>query len=367
MLTHPSSDSRDNRSDGAALALSVIVPAFNCPVVLQSCLTGLLASDLPRARWELIVVDDSSTDQTPDLARTMADRVLTTTSGPRGPGEARNLGATVARAGVLLFVDADVVVSPTTLTGFARAFDANPDVVAVFGAYDDRPAHPGFLSQYRNLLHHHVHSTHPGDASTFWAGCGAVRRTAFLDVGGFNGSRYPRPQIEDIELGYRLKDRGCRILLVPELQGKHLKQWTLRNMVRTDLRDRAVPWMHLLIDRREVSSHGPLNLQFREKALTAVSGIAALAFALAVVTLSGAWLVISLLGIAGVVLGNAALLRWFQRHRGAFFALRVVPFRLLFYVLSGIGAAWAILTHRSHAVPSSITPLHDRRDPVAAS
>ena len=57
------------------------------------------------------------------------------------------------------------------------------------------------VSQYRNLLHHFVHQHGHAEASTFWAGCGAIRRAAFDAVGGFDAARFPRPSIEDIELG----------------------------------------------------------------------------------------------------------------------------------------------------------------------
>jgi glycosyltransferase involved in cell wall biosynthesis len=349
-------------TDGGAVrmdtvAISVIVPAYNCPVMLRACLDGLLASDLPRKRWELIVVDDSSTDNTPDIARLVADRVLTTSHGPNGPGDARNLGAVAASAPVLLFVDADVVLSAGTLSGVLQVLDSHPTAAAVFGSYDDRPAHASFLSQYRNLLHHYVHSLSAGEISTFWAGCGAVRRSAFLDVGGFDTRRYPRPQIEDIELGYRLSDRGYRILLVPELQGRHLKHWTLWNMVRTDLRDRAVPWMRLLLERRDVVTHGPLNLQVKEKVLTVFAGMAVLCIAMAVMTWNGAWLLGAMACVLAVVMGNTELLRWFRLHRGLGFALGVVPFRVLFYLISGAGAAWAILSHMFQPVHSAVPPL----------
>ncbi|MEQ1692537.1 MAG: glycosyltransferase family 2 protein [Gemmatimonas sp.] len=368
-MTHlqPPSPTTSGAVDSGPRALTVIVPAFNCPVVLQSCFDGLLASDLPRARWELIVVDDSSSDHTPDVARTVADRVLITERGPRGPGEARNLGAAAASAPILLFIDSDVVVLPTTLSGFVRAFADRPEIDAVFGSYDDLPTHGSFVSQYRNLLHHYVHQEDAGDAATFWAGCGAVRRSAFQAVGGYDGARYPRPQIEDIELGYRLRDAGHQILLAPELQCRHLKQWTFGNMVRTDLRDRAIPWMRLLIDRREAVSHGPLNLQSKEKLLTVACAMAMMSLLLAIVTTSVGWAVVSLTGVALVILGNLSLFRWFSQQRGVLFALRVVPMRLLYYMICGMGAGWAILTQRSHRAPANISPRHDRRDPVAAS
>ena len=244
----------------ASPALSVIVPAFQCAGMLRAALAGLEASDLPRHAWELIVVDDGSTDDTPLVAQRVADQVLRVPGGPRGPAQARNQGALVARGRVLVFVDADVVVAPHTLSGFAALFDRDPELAAAFGAYDDRPGDPGLVSQYRNLLHRWVHTEHSGDAETFWAGCGAVRRDAFLAVGGFDAARYPRPQIEDIDLGYRLRAQGGRIELAPGLTGTHLKRWTLRNMLRTDLRERAIPWMHLLLWRREVMQSGPLNL-----------------------------------------------------------------------------------------------------------
>jgi len=60
---------------------------------------------------------------------------------------------------------------------------------AVFGAYDDLPAAANFLSQYKNLVHHHYHSEGAGASETFWAGCGAVRKSAFLDVGGSAAAR----------------------------------------------------------------------------------------------------------------------------------------------------------------------------------
>jgi hypothetical protein len=175
---------------------------------------------------------------------------------------------------VLLFVDADVVVHGDTLRRVLDAFDADAGLGALFGAYDDAPAHPSFLSQYRNLLHRYVHLRGAGQADTFWAGCGAVRTDAFVEVGGFDAARFPRPQIEDIELGYRLRDAGHRIEIRPEVQAKHLKRWTFAGMLRTDLLDRGVPWMGLLLERRSGAGDGRnLNVGRLEKLKTGLVGL----------------------------------------------------------------------------------------------
>src|SRR5262249_55051857 len=120
-----------------------------------------------------------------------------------GPASARNAGARRARRDVLVFVDADVVIAPGSLERLARMFDERPSVAAIFGAYDEQPADPGFISQYKNLAHSFVHQASAGKAETFWAGFGAVRRDAFFAVGGFD-ERFTRPSVEDIDLGYRL-------------------------------------------------------------------------------------------------------------------------------------------------------------------
>jgi len=150
---------------------------------------------------ELIVAADAPVDDCRALAERFGARVLIL-PGPRGPGVTRNRAAACATGDVLIFVDADVVVAPEALTQVSRIFAEHPDVDAVFGAYDERPADPGFVSQYKNLAHSFIHQSSATVAETFWAGFGAVRRHVFEAVGGFD-ERFSRPSVEDIDLGYR--------------------------------------------------------------------------------------------------------------------------------------------------------------------
>lgn len=321
--------------------LSVIVPARDGGDVLRESLPALRASDLPDGTWELIVVDDGSADRTAEIGGRWADRVLRLPGPARGPAFARNRGSEAASGGVLVFVDADVCVHPDALGRLLDLLDADGEPVAAFGAYDTQPPAPGLVSQYRNLMHHYVHARNGGQADTFWAGLGAVRRHAFQEVGGFDEARYPRPQIEDIELGYRLRTLGHRIVLDPSVQGTHLKRWTLGQMIRSDLLDRGVPWMMLLLERRAVGG-GTLNIGLRERLLTMLAVAGTAAMLLAVAFLSPLLLVLGLGCLTVVVLGNAALLGWFARERGARFAAAVVPLRLLYYLLNGVSVALAL-------------------------
>lgn len=326
------------------VSVSVIVPAFRSAATLGRCLDALRASSLDDVTWELIVVDDGSDDATAAIASSAADRVVRVAAGPRGPAHARNAGAAVAQGDILVFIDADVVVAPDALRRMTDHLVPGRPVSAVFGAYDDRPDDTGFVSQYRNLLHHWVHRTNAGDASTFWGACGAVRHSVFDAVGQFDEQRYTRPQIEDVELGYRMHDAGHRIVLDPAVQCTHLKRWTLRSMLRVDLMDRAIPWMHLLIARRETVTAGPLNLKGTEKWLTAITGLTLLSTALALLMPDVRWLLASAVGLAIVIAANAPLLRWLAQERGPWFALRTIPLRILFYSECAVATGLVIVT-----------------------
>jgi len=336
--------------------LSVIVPVYQGAGTLTACLHAICASSLHASARELIVVDDSSSDGSAAIAEEHADVVLHLPGSPRGPAHARNLGAQRARGDVLVFVDADVVVSRTALAQLDALFTGDHELTAAFGAYDTSPRDPGIVSQYRNLLHHFVHATHAGPAATFWAGLGAVRRLPFLAAGGFDANRYPSPQCEDIELGYRLTDRGYRLLLVPDVQGTHLKRWTLGGMLRTDLYARAIPWMHLLLERRSQPASRALNVNALDTLLTALAGVACAAVLLAVIFGEVRWLWLALFCIVCIVAANVPLLRWFARIRGTGFAAQAAGLRVLFYVVSGFGAAMALVTHhRQSAWPPPVS------------
>ena len=354
--------------------LSVIVPAHQGTGVLPHSLGALCASDLPREQWELIVVDDASTDRTAELAERYADAVLRLAGPPHGPAYARNRGAEVARSDCFVFVDADVCVHADTLRRFAELFAREPDVGAVFGAYDTAPRARGLISQYRNLVHHYVHAQSAGEAETFWAGLGAIRREVFFRAGMFDEQRYRRPQIEDIELGHRVRDAGYRILLRPEIQGTHLKRWTLRGIVFTDVRDRGVPWMRLLLREGDRSRPMTLNLRPEEKLYTALVGVAGLMLVAAAVRGDPRWLLPVAACVLVVLAGNAPLLRWFARQRGFWFAVGVVPLRLLYYALNGVAAALGWFQHRlarEPAAPGADAPVRspsaDRPPPAESS
>ena len=252
-----------------------------------------------------MVIDDGSTDGATQAVREFGYELLVLRDGPGGPARARNHGARYATdADVLVFVDADVVVHPGTIELMEWYLRDKPGVAAVFGSYDDQPSERNVPSLYKNLLHHHTHQTGKREASTFWAGCGAVRRVVFTAMGGFDET-YCKPSIEDIELGLRMTRSGYRIQLCPDLLATHLKRWTLTSLIRTDILARALPWSRLIIERDAFTDD--LNL-------SATQRLAALA-ALIVIISGFAFLWYP---VGAVFVGAAALATFVALNRGLF-------------------------------------------------
>ncbi len=333
-----------------ALRLSVIVPAHRAPHDLERCISALRASDLASDEWELIVVDDGSSDDETAQVALAADRVVTLPAPAGGPARARNAGALSASAPLVAFVDADVLVHPDALRRIVEAF-GDLSIDAVFGSYDDNPAHPGLVSEYRNLLHHRVHQGNRGDVESFWAGCGAIRSDVLESAGMFDETRYRRPEIEDVELGYRLRDAGHRIILDPAIQCTHLKRWTLAGMISSDFSRRGLPWARLLVERKMLLSPRGLSLGPGEQASAALAG-GTIATALGAIFLRSAPLaLVALVLFATFAIANYGLLSWLKARRGGPFAALALPLHFI-YTANAVasliaGAIVALVSRRS--------------------
>ncbi len=240
--------------------ISVIIPVYNGSKYIQKCIDSL--KDSIYKNFEIIVVDDNSQDNSCDIARKY-NVTLYEMKQQSGPAAARNVGAKNANGNILFFLDSDITARPDTLRKIVDIFEAKPDIAAVFGSYDTAPFEKGFLSQYKNLVHHYVHQHSSSDAKTFWAGCGAIKKEIYMDVGGFDEMEFKTSCIEDIELGYRLRSKGYKIFLDKTLQVKHLKKWSVKNYFNAEIFHRAVPWSRLIVDSGNY--HNDLNLKISDR------------------------------------------------------------------------------------------------------
>ncbi len=313
------------------LSISVIIPVRDGGSDFRKCLQGITGAASPFT--EIIVVADGDTDGSRRVAEEFGAKVLKIPE-PQGPARARNVGAQAAQGDILFFLDADVVIHPDAVHQVQSAFENDPGLAALFGSYDDEPGQNNFLSQYKNLFHHYIHQISREEASTFWSGCGAIRRKIFVELGGFDKS-YGKPCVEDIELGYRLKQAGYRIRLSKTLQVKHLKRWDMIGLLKSDFFDRALPWTRLIL--RDRGFINDLNLRTSSR----LSVMLTYGFLLALV--GGLWwpgffAVAGTIAVLLIILSMPAY-RFFFRKRGFWFMIGTVPWHGLYYFYCGLAFA----------------------------
>jgi cellulose synthase/poly-beta-1,6-N-acetylglucosamine synthase-like glycosyltransferase len=191
---------------------SVIIPAYNAGRTLSSCLEALHNQSVPRKDYEIIVVDDGSTDGTARIARRFNVEYLFQAN--QGPATARNRGASASRGSIILFTDSDCVPDHNWIQEMVRPFD-DPDIVGVKGAYRTtqtelaaRFAQAEFEDRY-DLLERYPSIDM---IDTYSA---AFRKEVFLKIGGFD-QNFPVANNEDTDLSYRLATAGYKLAFNPE-------------------------------------------------------------------------------------------------------------------------------------------------------
>lgn len=320
------------------MKLTVIIPVYNGGQSFRKCLESIENSW--RSPDEVIVVSDGDTDGSWQLAETFGARVVRLPSS-NGPARARNVGASMAAEGILFFVDADVTLHQDTIGRVEQEFLQNTDLAALIGSYDDAPGAENFLSQYKNLFHRYTHQVSSEMASTFWGACGAIRKSAFEAVGGFDES-YRRPCIEDIELGYRLKRAGYSIRLCKDIQVKHLKRWEPLSLLRAEILYRALPWTELILSDRQFDADLNLSHVNRISVVCVFGLVGCLVGALFFPYLA---LPIAASLVAVLLILNINLYQFFYRERGLLFTLRVIPWHWFYFLYGGASFAYVLMVH----------------------
>jgi glycosyltransferase involved in cell wall biosynthesis len=184
-------------------AVSVIIPVYNTERYLAQAIESVLGQSLPAA--EIIVVDDGSTDRSPEIARSYNAAVQVITQGNQGAAAARNRGIEASQGSLLAFLDADDYWTSDKLERQAAAL-ADPGLDMVFGGVQQfiSPELDEAVKQSLRL----PEQISPG----YCAGAMLIRREAFLKVGYFN----PQRQIGDfIDWYARAQELDLKSRLLP--------------------------------------------------------------------------------------------------------------------------------------------------------
>jgi hypothetical protein len=339
--------------------LSVIVPVRNGSATLARSLIAILASELQRDDYELIVVDDASSDASPELAARYADTVVRLSGRRCGPAYARNRGAELARGEILAFVDAEAMVRSDTLPRMLRMLSDHSGLDAVSGSHDHLAAADNLASQYWNLLLHFGEQRQAGTCGDVGSPCAVIRRSAFLSAGMYDEWRFDTASLEGIELAKRLEDSGCDVLLTKDLEITGLTRWNVRSLC-------GAVWNRSALLARSLGYERTRTAVPSEVVFTLSRTLAPVFALLCIVLFSAAFLPgpnvptkLSIVLVGAIALNLPAHL-FFARVRGVAFAIAVTPLHLLMQAIAGLGlcAGWVLRHAVGDRAPDAATQAY---------
>src|SRR3989304_1287396 len=196
--------------------ISVIIALYNAEKVIGRCLEYVYASLYED--YEVIVVDDSSTDKSYEVAKKFPCKLIRYDKNA-GPAHARNVGVEHSRGGILFFIDSDTELDSRALGLINETFEDEKGIVAIVGLPRKKSLSKGLAPEYNALKNHYTLALANKYSDYFSSQVGAVRRETFLAVGGFN-TRFKGADIEDIEFGMRLP-KGKTVIHKDVLVGHH--------------------------------------------------------------------------------------------------------------------------------------------------
>jgi lipopolysaccharide/colanic/teichoic acid biosynthesis glycosyltransferase/GT2 family glycosyltransferase len=191
------------------VAFSVVIPAYNAGSTLTGCLEALAAQELDPSCYEVIVVDNGSSDQTAELARRGGAQVITQSR--RGAAAARNAGIKAARGAIVCFTDADCAPAPDWISRITAPL-ANPAIVGCKGVYrthQQRLVARFVQVEYEDKYDRLARRPTIDFVDTYSA---AYRRDVLVANGGFDERIF---FVEDQELSFRLASRGYQMVFQP--------------------------------------------------------------------------------------------------------------------------------------------------------
>ncbi|MBI3044086.1 MAG: glycosyltransferase [Betaproteobacteria bacterium] len=312
--------------------ISVIIPNRNGANTIARCLEATFASRYPS--FEVIVVDDASADGSVEAIQRFPCRLIRLAR-RHGAAGARNAGAAHARGDLLFFTDADCLPREDTLATACRALSRRKPATVAGGTYTPLPHDDTFFSRFQSVFIHHF-ETKRADAPDYVATHAlAIRAGTFHRHGGFAEGFLPI--LEDVEFSHRLRRTGCRLVIDPTIQVRHVFNFNLFRSLHNAC-VKAMYWTlyslrnrDLLVDSGTASHELKANVASYFISLPCVGAY--------LLTGAAGWLGVAAAAFAGNLLVSRGLLKGFRVAGGRRFAAVAGIYYFFVYPLAvGAGA-----------------------------
>lgn len=314
--------------------VSIVIPVYNREKSIGPCLRAALDQSYPRDKYEIVIVDDGSTDSTVEIAKKLADKVLTN-PGNLGRRHARESGTRSAKGEIIVNIDSDVLIKPGTLTKIVDYFLRHNDVHALTGLLSKDHPNANFFSQYKNLYMNYIFNKLPEEVTFIYGSIYAIRKEAARIYGS------DRDIGEDTMFGQELVSSGKKIAFLKDLEVVHLKKYTFISFIKNDF---VVPfnWAKIFLKYKGWRQFGRNRTGYahspKEQLLSVALAPAIILFALAAMA-KGPFSYLATAAFVGWFFLNRDFLWYLAREKGAVFGILAIFVTFLDNVIMALGIA----------------------------
>jgi len=285
--------------------ISVVIPNRNGETTLSRSIEAALSSSY--RGFEVVVVDDGSTDSSVEIARRYPVKVIELRE-HQGVSEARNTGARKSGGEILFFIDSDCLLQEDTLARVNAVASAHK---LVGGTYTPHPPENGFFSTFQSLYVNFAETRKATDYVATHAM--AIMRGDFLQSGGFvkTSTMGHTTSIEDVEFSHRLKREGFQLEIAPQIQVGHIFNFDFARAMKNAFKKSYYWTLYSLKNRDIFKDSGAASSELKLDSLVLVLSVLFL--------ILGLWFVVPLLYAFNLYQARS-LLSHFRAHKGKVFA-----------------------------------------------
>lgn len=240
--------------------ISVIVPTYNSEKTIDMCLNSIFNST--HKNFELIVVDDCSTDSTLEKVNKYKCKIIKLKKN-QGVANARNMGAKKAKSDILIFIDSDVLIRQDTISKFIKTYKLNPKIKVFCATQSEKYLSDNFCAKFVTLNDFYNYKWKKNEKarehSTITPECCLIEKKVFDEMNGFN-TKYKMAGIEEYELSYRLDKKGYLRYIYKDILYDHCMV-SLRKRANALLR-RTSLYLPLFLKKRSFETDGATGTKY---------------------------------------------------------------------------------------------------------
>ncbi|MBI4825470.1 MAG: glycosyltransferase [Nitrospirae bacterium] len=243
-------------------SISIVIPNYNMAGTIGICLEAAFASQCDD--FEVIVVDDNSSDNSVDIIKKFPCRIICLNENA-GASKARNIGAQNSLGDIIFFTDADCLLQKMTLSAASRALSKEGDVV-LGGTYTVEPFDKDFFSRFQSVFINYSETKNTVAPDYIATHAMAMHSQTFRESGGFPEDFLP--MLEDVEFSHRMKRSGKRLVMDPDIKVQHVFNFSFYRSVKNAFKKSRYWIMYSLANKDLAADSGCASSELKFNVLS---------------------------------------------------------------------------------------------------